>query len=116
MNAVPYRSEKVAHQLRAIDAAILREIRIEGQPAGGSEEHPIFDVAAMFNPDERKRVAKWAGSYVPGDFLCHGDNGFGDYIIFKVGFDGLIEKYRAPEVKMNCGCDDDDQSGWAVVA
>jgi len=66
--------------------------------------------------DERKRVAKWAGFYVPGDFLCHGDNGYGDYIIFKVSADGLIEKYRAPEVTMNCGCDEDDQFGWAAVA
>ncbi|MCU7370268.1 hypothetical protein PEC18_05130 [Paucibacter sp. O1-1] len=66
--------------------------------------------------DERKRVAKWAGFYVPGDFLCHGDNGYGDYIILKVGADGLIEKYRAPKIEMNCGCDEDDQSGWALVA
>jgi hypothetical protein len=66
--------------------------------------------------DERKRVAKWAGFYVPGDFLCHGDNGYGDYIIFKVGADGLIEKYRAPEIRMVCACDEDDQSGWASVA
>jgi len=66
--------------------------------------------------DERKRVAKWAGFYVPGDFLCHGYNGYGDYIIFKVGADGLIAQYRAPKIEMNCGCDEDDQSGWAVVA
>lgn len=66
--------------------------------------------------DERKRVAKWAGFYVPDKFLCHGNKGFGDYIIFKVGTDGLIENYRAPDVKINCRCDDDDQSGWAVVA
>lgn len=66
--------------------------------------------------DKRKRVAKWAGFYVPGEFLCHGDNGYGDYIIFKVGADGLIEKYSAPEIRMVCPCDEDDQSGWAVVA
>ncbi len=66
--------------------------------------------------DERKRVAKWAGSYVPNEFLCHGDTGYGDYIIFKVGADGLIEKYRAPEVRMVCPCDEDDQSGWAALA
>ena len=66
--------------------------------------------------DERKRVAKWAGFYVPGDFLCHGDNGYGDYIIFTVGADGLIEKYSPPEIRMVCPCDEDDQSGWAVVA
>jgi hypothetical protein len=66
--------------------------------------------------DERERVAKWSGFYVPDDFLCHGDNGYGDYIIFKVGADGLIEKYSAPEIRMVCQCGEDDQSGWAVVA
>jgi hypothetical protein len=66
--------------------------------------------------DKQERVARWAGFYVPGDFLCHGDNGFGDYIILKVGADGLIEKYSAPEIRMVCPCDEGDQSGWAAVA
>ena len=65
--------------------------------------------------DERKRVAKWAGFYVPSDFLCHGAQGYGDYIILKVGADGLIEKYRAPSVEMACDCDEDDQSGWRAL-
>ena len=62
--------------------------------------------------DGRKRVAKWAGFYVPGEFLCHGDNGYGDYIILKVGADGLIAGWSAPEIRMVCACDKDDQSGW----
>jgi len=36
--------------------------------------------------------------YVPGDFLCHGDNGYGDYIILKIGPDGQIENYQRPEI------------------
>lgn len=47
---------------------------------------------------DRKRVAKWAGHYVPDDFLCHGDNGYGDSIIFTVGGDGLIAGWKPPEV------------------
>ena len=62
--------------------------------------------------DERKRVAKWAGFYVPDDFLCPGDNGYGDYIILKVGADGQIEKWRTPAVEMVCECDEDAQHGW----
>ena len=62
--------------------------------------------------DERKRVAKWAGFYVPDDFLCPGDNGYGDYIILKVGADGQIEKWRTPAVEMVCDCDEDAQHGW----
>ena len=45
------------------------------------------------------RLAKWKDDYVPGDFLCHGDNGYGDYIIFKVGADGFIEGWESPEIK-----------------
>jgi len=64
---------------------------------------------------DRKRVAKWAGFYVPDDFLCHGDNGYGDYIIFKIGADGLIEKWETPAIRMVCKCDEDDQSGWTEL-
>lgn len=64
---------------------------------------------------ERQRVAKWSGYYVPDDFLCPGDTGYGDYIIFEVGADGLIEKWGRPEIRMACLCDEDDQSGWAAV-
>lgn len=62
--------------------------------------------------DERRRVAKWAGFYVPNDFLCHGDNGYGDYIIFKVGPDGLIEGWIQPVIETVCECDDSAQRGW----
>lgn len=65
--------------------------------------------------DDRKRVAKWSGFYVPDDFLCHGDQGFGDYIIFKVAADGHIEGWKTPEICMVCPCDEDDQSGWAEI-
>lgn len=65
--------------------------------------------------DERKRVAKWAGFYVPNDFLCHGDNGYGDYIIFKVSADGLIAGWRSPAVEMVCECDEDAQHGWVKL-
>lgn len=62
--------------------------------------------------DERKRVAKWTGFYVPNDFLCPGDNGYGDYIILKVCADGQIAKWRTPDVEMVCECDEDAQNGW----
>lgn len=43
-----------------------------------------------------KRLAKWKGHYVPGDFLCHGDNGYGDYIIMSVAVGGGIVRYEKP--------------------
>jgi hypothetical protein len=43
------------------------------------------------------RVAKWSGYYVPDAFLCHGDQGFGDYIILNID-GGRIRDYRRPVV------------------
>ena len=47
----------------------------------------------------RRRIAKWSGHYVPDSFYCHGDTGYGDYIIFKVGADGRIEGWNPPEIE-----------------
>jgi len=38
-------------------------------------------------------IAEKLNGYVP-DGLCHGDNGYGDYIIFNVDKYGKIDKYR----------------------
>lgn len=67
--------------------------------------------------DKKNRVAKWAGYYVPNDFLCHGGNGYGDYIILKIGADSVIENWEAPEIVMVCHCDDDDDDhyGWKPI-
>lgn len=43
------------------------------------------------------KIAHRAG-YVPNRFMCHGDNGYGDYIIMVVGPDGLIANYARPEI------------------
>ncbi|MFA5630317.1 MAG: hypothetical protein WC997_02295 [Porticoccaceae bacterium] len=42
------------------------------------------------------RIAKWRGDYVPDNILCVGENGYGDYIIFKVNGDGFIENWNQP--------------------
>jgi len=44
------------------------------------------------------RINEYRGSYVPDDFLCHGDNGYGDYIIMVVNGEGLIQDYSKPEI------------------
>lgn len=64
---------------------------------------------------ERNRVAKWAGFYVPEDFLCHGDRGYGDYIILSIADDGMINGWMKPQVEVVCECDNNAQSGWMVV-
>lgn len=46
----------------------------------------------------KKRIAKWISYYVPNEFLTHGDNGHGDYIIMDIDSDGSIIKYRVPTI------------------
>ena len=48
---------------------------------------------------EENRILRWDGFYVPDDFLCVGDErGCGDYIIFKVGQNGIIEGWKRPVI------------------
>lgn len=56
--------------------------------------------------DNGNRIAKWKGYYVPDEFLCHGDNGYGDYIILDIDGYGGIANYAAPDI-------DPDQ--WAAL-
>jgi hypothetical protein len=82
-------------------------------PAGMEAEFhfKVCDAGEYFLLDDsRRRVAKWAGHYVPEDFLCHGDNGYGDYIIFSVGPDGFVKDWRRPGVEW--GNREDDDGGW----
>lgn len=46
----------------------------------------------------------------PDDFLCPTENGYGDYIIFKVDAHGLIKGWSKPEIEW--GSREDDQEGW----
>ncbi|MFZ3482169.1 hypothetical protein [Sphingomonas sp. 3-13AW] len=45
------------------------------------------------------RVAKWRGYYVPDEFLTHGTEGFGDYIILSISGAGMIRDYRSPRIE-----------------
>lgn len=51
--------------------------------------------------DGETKGPKWNGYYVPNDFLCHGDEGYGDYIIMKVDGEGKIIGYRAPNIDLD---------------
>lgn len=63
--------------------------------------------------DDKNRIGKWAGSYVPDSFLCHGSNGYGDYIIMKIDAEGFIIGWNPPSVEFVCGCKDDEvEYGW----
>ncbi len=47
---------------------------------------------------EGKRIAKYKDDYVPNSFLCHGDEGYGDYIIMDINSYGKIRKYTKPSI------------------
>jgi len=67
-----------------------------GWPAGveASFHFKVCDAGTYHLLDEEKNViASRYDNYVPSG-LCHGDNGYGDYIIFNVASNGKIEKYR----------------------
>jgi len=60
----------------------------------------VCDAGEYFLLDEnKKRIAKWGDYYVPDDLLCIGENGYGDYIIFKVDADGRIEGWSIPSIE-----------------
>lgn len=53
----------------------------------------VCDAGSYYLLDsDKKIVASIFDNYVP-DGLCHGDNGYGDYIIFSVNGNGEINKY-----------------------
>jgi len=80
----------------------LEHGRIEDWPSGTTADihYKVCDEGVYWLTDAvGKRIAQWGGYYVPDAFLCHGDEGFGDYIIMKVGEDGAIAGYRRPAIE-----------------
>lgn len=60
----------------------------------------VCDAGKYWLLDENKnRIGEWGGYYVPNDFLCHGGNGYGDYIILKIDKTGLIQKWAKPYIE-----------------
>lgn len=60
--------------------------------------YKVCDDGEYWLQDESgKRIAKLRSYYVP-DILCVGDNGYGDYIIFKVGSDGRVIDWKQPGI------------------
>ncbi len=76
---------------------------VQDWPAGDSAEihYKVCDQGLYWLTDASgNRLAKWRGHYVPNDFLCHGSEGFGDYIILNVAVGGGIEGYCTPRINL----------------
>lgn len=78
----------------------LDEGRILNWPQGATAEihYKVCDCGEYWLEELGGKKAKWKGDYVPDDLLCHGDNGYGDYIILNVNPDGSIKDWEMPEL------------------
>jgi hypothetical protein len=79
--------------IRLIDGCVM------GWPQGikANISYKVRDMGEYWLQDsQNKRIAKWTYRHVPNDFLCHGDNGYSDYILLKVDADGLIIGWKKP--------------------
>lgn len=82
---------------------------IIGWPIGttASIHYKICDAGAYWLADsEHKKIYQWNGHYVPNSFLCFGENGYGDYIVFDVNPDGGIKGWKTPYI---------DREQWKVL-
>ena len=74
---------------------------IVGWPEGvtANIHYKVCDQGMYYLADQHKKiVAKYFGDYVPDEFLCHGSEGYGDYIIMDIDGTGKIKDYRVPEI------------------
>lgn len=73
--------------------------RILAWPEGVEAEihYKVCDAGVYYLLDEdANRIARHEG-YVPAG-LCHGGNGYGDYIIMDIDGDGRIRQYQRPDI------------------
>lgn len=78
--------------------------RVEGWPEGtvAKIHYKVCDEGLYWLTDRAgNRLTKYRSDYVPDSFLCHGSNGFGDYIILSVDGHGLIADYSRPEIELD---------------
>lgn len=61
--------------------------------------YKVCDEGEYWLLDENKqRIAKYADYYVPSEFLCHGDSGYGEYIILNIDECGFVKGWRQPKI------------------
>jgi len=73
---------------------MTRIVAVHGLRPGPGVARPLETPKLFQYGDEEQGTEE--STYVPDDFLCHGDDGYGDYIIMDVSGDGQIAKYEQP--------------------
>ena len=78
----------------------LADGRVDGWPEGTTADihYKVCDAGEYWLLDANGVKLAHRDGYVPGNFLCHGGNGYGDYIILTIGPDGRIADYRRPKI------------------
>jgi hypothetical protein len=104
---IPFRvSDSWCPKIRLADGLV------EGWPVGTTADvhYKVCDDGDYWLASEGRRIAKWAGHYVPDEFLCHGDDaeGFGDYIILRVNAAGRVEGWLPPRIEADSWVSLDD--------
>jgi hypothetical protein len=96
--AIPFRNGEMWEP--TIELATGRAL---GWPQGLAAEvhYKVCDAGEYWLLNEaRIRIAKWSGCYVPGEFLCPGGGGYGDYIILKIDEAGMIPGWNMPALNI----------------
>jgi hypothetical protein len=90
---MPFRNgESWAPTIRLSDGKVM------DWPEGMTAEiyYKVCDEGEYWLRSASRRLFKYRDYYVPDSYLCHGDEGFGDYIILNIGPDGIIKDWREP--------------------
>ena len=92
-NLIPFRSGEMWTLIYDVETG-----KIEDWPIDTTADiyYKVCDEGNYFLYDDMVKY-KRKGYYVPNDYLCFGDNGFGDYIILTIDENGYIGKYEKPE-------------------
>ena len=75
--------------------------KVLGWPEGvtASIHYKVCDQGAYWlGSANRVPVYKYQSNYVPDEFLCVGDTGYGDYIILDIDRTGLIKGWKPPKI------------------
>jgi hypothetical protein len=83
--------------------------KVKDWPEGVTADihYKVCDAGEYWLTDEGGEKLAYREGYVPSAFLCHGGDGWGDYIILQIGPDGQIANYRRPKI---------DGDGWEEMA
>lgn len=79
----------------------LRDGQVMDWPTGltANVYYKVCDEGSYWISLDGQKLYKYKGNYVPDEYLCHGNQGYGDYIILNIDAYGKIEGWRKPEFK-----------------